>query len=231
VTREYRKKRNARIRATLAMATSAYLLVSPCARAGQVDREVNLSPVANDVFVVDGGFLRNPDGSTPLDAQLRNVAGTSLGVTWGQFKSASATATAHCIGSPAAPRTSVRITLTGLIPGGIYSIFYATFGPDSDDPLCPGVDRTVPLTAFHPENQLPDASSFVADENGDAEYRSEVEGCLLDAGKLVYAVIYHANGQTYHPLPNLGEFLTQGPDCRDSYGADAMRQLLINQKQ
>jgi hypothetical protein len=217
-------------RATLTMAASALLLVVPSASAGQVDHEDSVAVVSNDVFVVAGGFLRNPDALTPPDAPLRNLAGTSIGATWGQFESASATSTAHCIGSPTAPRTSVRVTLTGLIPGGIYSIFYATFQPDTHNPLCPGVERTLALTAFHPESQLPDPSSFVADENGDAEYRSEVGGCLLDAFKVVYAVIYHSDGQTYDPLPNLGEFVTQGPDCQESYGADAMRQLLINQK-
>jgi hypothetical protein len=212
------------------MAASALLLVSPCAGAGQVDREASVLVFPNDVFVLVGGFLRNPDGLTPPEAELHNVDGASVGATWGQFEGASATATAHCIGNPAAPRTSARITLTGLIPGGIYSVFYATFGPDTDNPLCPGVERTLALTSFHPEGQLPDASSFVADENGDAEYRGEVSGCLLDADRLVYALIYHATGQTYHPLPNLGEFVTQGPECRDSYGYDAMRQLVITQK-
>ena len=233
---EGKMKRNKLILATLAIAASSLLIIIPCASnrvrasAGQVDREASVLVFPNDVFVLDGGFLRNPDGSTPPDALLHNVSGTSLGVTWGQFKSASATATAHCIGGGEGPRTSVRITLTGLIPGGIYSIFYATFGPDTDNPLCPGVERTLPLTAFHPESQLPDPSSFVADENGDAQYRSEVGGCLLDATTLVYSAIYHFDGQTYDPLPNRGEFVTQGSDCRSSFGADAMRQLLIQQK-
>jgi hypothetical protein len=223
-------KRNTLIRATLTMAAGALLLVSPCAGAAPPDREVSVLTFPNDVFVVAGGFLRNPDGATPLDAPLRNVVGTPIGATWGQFVDASATATAHCIGGPEALRTSVRITLTGLIPGGVYSIFYATFGPDTDNPSCPGVERSLPLTAFHPEGQLPDPSSFVADESGEAQYRGQVEGCLLSATELVYSVIYHADGRTYDPLPNRGESFTQGPDCRDSYGADAMRQLLINQK-
>jgi len=229
-------KRNKLILATLAIAASSLLIVIPCAgnrvgaTAAQVDREVSVLPFPNDVFVLDGGFLRHPDGSTSSDALLRNADAIPLGVTWGQFKSASATATAHCIGGREGPRTSVRIRLTGLIPGGIYSVFYATFEPDSDNPLCAGVERTLPLTAFHPDRQLPDPSSFVADANGDAEYRAQVEGCLLDATTLVYSVIYHFDGQTYHPLPNRGEFVTQGSDCRSSFGADAMRQLLINQK-
>jgi hypothetical protein len=31
-------------------------------------------------------------------------------------------------------------------------------------------------------------------------------------------------------LPNIGEFLTPGPNCRSSFGEDAMRQLIIFQK-
>ena len=40
----------------------------------------------------------------------------------------------------------------------------------------------------------------------------------------------HADGQTYYPLPNHGEFLTQGTDCRSSFGQDALRHFQILQK-
>jgi hypothetical protein len=88
-------KRYKLILAILAIAASSLLFVIPCtgnrvdASAAQADREASVQPFLNDVFVVDGGFLRHPDGSTPSDALLRNVDGTPLGVTWGQFKSAS----------------------------------------------------------------------------------------------------------------------------------------------
>jgi hypothetical protein len=212
------------------MAAAAFVLASPGAGAGPVDREASVLVFPNDVFVVVGGFLRNPVFDTPSDEPLRNIDGTPIGATWGQFKSASATARARCAGTRRARRTNVRIRLTGLIPGGTYSIFYATFAPDTDNPLCPGVDRTLALTAVHPGRQVPDPSSFVAETNGEAAYHGRVEGCLLDADKLVYALIYHADGEAYHPLPNRGESVTQGPACRDSYGADAMRQILIQQK-
>jgi hypothetical protein len=92
------------------------------------------------------------------------------------------------------------------------------------------VERTLPLTASHPERQLPDASSFVADANGTAEYHGQVDGDLLQALQVFYTVIYHFDGMTYHPLPNRGEYLTQGEGCRSSFGEDAMRQLIIFQK-
>jgi hypothetical protein len=125
--------------------------------------------------------------------------------------------------------TDARIRLSGLVPGAVYSVFYGTFGPDSEHPLCPGVERTLPLTAFQPERQQPDPSSFVADSGGEARYHGRVEGALLEADQLFFSVVYHFDGMTYHPVPNRGEFFTQGEDCRSTYGLDAMRQLLILQ--
>ncbi len=183
-----------------------------------------------DVYVLDGVTLRNPTAATSPDAQLYSNVGASLPVTWGEWSQASAAATAHVKGSSQHARTDVRIQLSGLIPGGVYSIFYGTFSPDSENPLCPGVERMLPLTAFHPERQWPDASSFVADGNGTAQYHGQVDGDLLQASQVFYAVIYHLDGMTYHPLPNRGEFLTQGEGCRSSFGEDAMRQLIIFQK-
>ena len=43
-------------------------------------------------------------------------------------------------------------------------------------------------------------------------------------------MIYHADGMSYGALPNRGEFLTQGEDCRSSFGQDAMRQFQVLQK-
>ena len=38
------------------------------------------------------------------------------------------------------------------------------------------------------------------------------------------------DGNSFAPFPNRGEYLTQGPDCRSSFGHDAIRHLLIYQK-
>jgi hypothetical protein len=43
-------------------------------------------------------------------------------------------------------------------------------------------------------------------------------------------IVYHADRWTYHPLPNAGEYQTQGSNCRGSFGEDAFRHLLILQK-
>jgi hypothetical protein len=71
-----------------------------------------------------------PDRRDLPDADLFNDAGTQLGVTWGRRKGASATAKARTKGKHAKPYTEVRSEMSGLVPGGVYSLFYATFGPD-----------------------------------------------------------------------------------------------------
>jgi hypothetical protein len=224
------------LRATLALlAISLVFAVGYADRAegannhGKPDREDAVEPFARDVFVVVDGRLENPTAGTSPDAQLFNLAGTPLDVTWGRWTSASATSSAHTARNPNTPHTDVRIQLSGLVPGGVYSLFYATFGPDSRHPLCPGQERTLPLTARN-RNQAPDPSSFVADADGEAEFRARVDGSLLEATHVLYSVIYHFDGMTYHPLPNRGEHVTQGDDCRTSFGVDAMRQLTVWQK-
>jgi hypothetical protein len=200
------------------------------AGAGGPDREDSTVIFAQDVFVIVGSTLGHPDDQTASDAPLFTDSGIFLDMTWGQWQQANATSTARVQGGKNNPRTTVDIHLTGLVPGGVYSLFYGTLTPDSENPLCPGVERTLPLTSVNPNRQQPDASSFVADTSGQATYRGQVDGDLFSALQVFYTVIYHFDGQTYDPLPNRGEFLTQGDNCRSSFGQDAMRQLIIWQK-
>jgi hypothetical protein len=195
------------------------------------DHPDGLEIFARDVFAIVGVSLRNPDSTTAPDAPLFNDAGVNLGLTWGQWSAASAMSTVRVSGGASHPRTDVRIQLTGLIPNGVYSIFYINLSPDTNNPLCLGVERGLPLTAVKADQQLPDSSSFVADGSGAANFHSQVDANLLAPAQLIFEVIYHNNGQTYGSLPNVGEFQTQGPNCRSSYGEDAMRQLFILQKQ
>jgi hypothetical protein len=269
--------------------------------AALIDRADSVESFAGDVFVLDNGQLRNPTGTTAADAPLFNVAGTPLDLTWGQWSAAQATSVASCRHDGS---TDATLEFSNLVPGGVYSVFYVTFGPDSRNPACPSQERGLPLLrkvpAFcsaggasggaggarsgasasspghdhddpadhdqgpgndgrehgssdrdgdgdvdghdvalgkrrtlhrHACGGGPDPSSFVADASGRARYRAHVDGCLLEATKLDFMLIYHFDGQTYHPLANRGESVTQGDQCRSSYGADAMRQLVVLQKQ
>ena len=114
--------------------------------------------------------------------------------------------------------------------GGLYSVFWATIGPDSENPLCPGVERSLPLNAFPASHQNQDPSSFVAGGDGTADYRGRVDEALLDATQVFLSVVYHADGISYGALPNRGEWLTQGENCRSRFGHDSMRQVLVLQK-
>lgn len=192
------------------------------------DREDALQVFNRDVYVLDGVTLRNPTADTSSEARLYSNVGAALPVTWGDWQAASAMATMRTFGG-ASPRTEARIAVSGLIPNGVYSVFYGTFGPDSEHPLCPGVERTLPLTAFRPHRQEPDPSSFVADAQGEASYRGRVEVALLDADQVFISIVYQFDGMPEHPFPNRGELFTQGESCRSSYGEDAMRQLVILQ--
>lgn len=184
---------------------------------------------SRDVFVIVGSTLRHPDATTVEAAPLFNVAGVALNLTRGAWKQANAQSTARVMGGTNNARTDLRISLSGLIPGGVYSIFYGTLTPDSENPLCPGVERTLPLQSTD-RRQQPDLASFVADATGRAEFRGEISGWPMDALQFFYTVIYHFDGKTYGTLPNHGEFLTQGTMCHSSFGEDAMRQLIVFQK-
>jgi len=181
----------------------------------------------DDVFVIIGSTLRHPDDSTSPSAPLFNVAGVSMNVTWGAW-AASATSAVRTTGGPH-PATDVEQRFANLIPGGTYSVFWGTLNPDSENPACPGVERTLPLTSVD-ASQQPDASSFVAGPDGSATFRGRVDKDLFEATQVYFTVIYHLDRQTWGSLPNHGEFNTQGPECRSSFGDDAMRQLLILQK-
>ena len=153
----------------------------------------------------------------------------SLDLTWGEWSAASATSAVRTSGKSKNARTDVRLRFSTLVPGGTYSVFWGTLNPDSENPLCPGVERTLALPSVK-RHQSPDASSFVARSDGTATFRGRLEGNLLAANQVFFSIVYHFDGQTWGALPNHGEFNTQGEDCRSSFGEDAMRQLLVLQK-
>lgn len=225
----------------VALAAAAVLVtgaLGDAALAAPPDQSDFVEVFGRDLYVLAGASLVNPDAETHPGEQLYNVVGLALStpagddLTWGDWSTATATSRAATIGGPNGPRTDVRLSLSNLVPGGVYSVFWATIGPDSEHPLCPGVERSLPLDAFKPDAGAPDANSFVADATGGAEFHGRVDGDLLAAHQVFYSVVYHADGETYYPFPNRGEFFTHENEtgCRSSFGHDAMRHLLVLQK-
>jgi hypothetical protein len=213
--------------AVLVLMLGAVGTAGPASAARGGDAADAIEAYERDVYEIVGSTLRNPDpATTSPDARLFNVAGVPLEQTWGQWTAASATSAMQVSGG----HTDATITLRGLVPNGVYSVFYGTLGPDSENPLCLNVERTLAFTSTN-KRQTPDRSSFVARPDGTASYSGRVDGNLLSATQVFIEVIYHLDGQTWGALPNHGEWLTQGqPTCRSSFGEDAMRQTLILQK-
>src|SRR5437764_9204762 len=124
--------------AYVSMVVAALLFTSPSPgrAAGVPDIETLL--FRGDIFVNDGsGTLINPTTATPNDAPLYNAAGAPLNLTWGRWQSANAFSVAVTTRGTGQPQTQVSIRLHGLVPSGVYSIYYATFGPDTINPACP----------------------------------------------------------------------------------------------
>lgn len=193
-----------------------------------LDREDYVQAFNRDVYFLDYSTLRNPTADTDPGERLFNDAGVALPVTWGEWSAASATAAARAVGK----RTEVNLAFSGLIPGGVYSVFWGTLIPDSEHPDCPGVERTLPLVSTAGKKQRPDPSSFIAGPDGRATFEGRADASLLDAYQSWYSIVYHLNGETYHPFPNAGEYFTHddGGPCRSTFGHDAMRQLIVFQK-
>jgi hypothetical protein len=214
------------VQAPVAGASSSFPSLTP---------DVAVVPFANDVYWFTNNALSVVDpASTPASAALFSEEGNPLHLTWGQFSSATARSVALTVTRRGIDYTVVGIVMSGLVPNGVYSLFYRTFGPDSNNSVCPNVEPTVALTAAFPQLQKPDPDSFVASSSGRAFFLASVAGRLLDAAQFQIAVIYHFDGNTYGPVPNQAE--SRGPQadnnglCLSSYGIDAMRQLVIVQK-
>jgi len=220
------------------LASTALLVQAPLAGAHTSftapTPNIGLIPFTGDVDTLDpeGNLIPVSITSTPASAPLYNFAGDPMNLTWGQFSSATAKSYAWTVTEHGTTYTQFLIGLSGLVPDGVYSLFYRTFGPDSNNAFCPDVEPSVALTAAFPQFQKPDPDSFIANSSGKALFFASVAQNLLAATQLQVSVIYHYNGQTYGPVANQAE--SQGPVdgglCGSSYGIDAMRQFLIIQK-
>lgn len=215
--------------ASLALA-GALIPFAPAAHASPPDTADAVEVYERDVFVIVGSTLRNPTADTDPNAPLFNNAGVAMNLTWGGWSAATAASRASVIGGPNSPRTDIRLSLAGLVPGGLYSVFWGTLGPDSEQPLCPGVERTLPLDGAGSSAKAPAPNAFVVDATGTVDFHGRVDGDLLDATQVFVTVVYHLFGETSYPFPNRGEYLTQGENCRSSFGEDSMRHLIVLQK-
>ena len=202
------------------------------------DRENAVEPIGVDVYVSAGGVLKNPVGHCQVEpcgvfetlpsAALFSVVGIPLGLTWGEWQNADGTSRVRCLDDGS---TEVRVRLRGLIPGGVYSLFYRTFGPDSRNPLCPTEERSLVVADVCNGRDCPTApdSLAIAGPRGRALFRGRVDGtCLLDATQVFLDVVYHFDGNTWGALPNHLEFLTQVQPCQGSTDCESGDECVEN---
>jgi hypothetical protein len=193
------------------------LLLAGCGRGEALRDSSNTSTevFSDDVYVQRRGVLHHPGAQTSPEEELFNASGEPVGLTWGRLRSAFAKHFTHCVGQQ---HTDVRLELEGLVPGGHYSLYYATFGPDSHDPECVTGDRALPLQCAPgrcgSEN---DAAQLVADQKGQAQFEGQVTGCLLDASRLVYLVAYDVFLQKPRNVSG----------CSRDFGTRAVRQMVV----
>ena len=238
-----RGRRRSRVIATLiatCVASIAAVAQAPVAGAATTfttpTPNVGIIPFSADVYTVDqeGNLIPVTLTTTSPSAHLYNLAGDPLNLTFGQWTSAAAKSYAWTVTYAGATHTDFLIGMSGLVPNGVYSLFYRTFGPDSNNAVCPNVEPTVALTAAFPQIQKPDPDSFIANRSGNALFFASIAQDLLAAQQLQVNLIYHFDGKTYGHVTDFAE--SQGPVaslggiCRSSYGIDAMRQFVIIQK-
>ena len=174
---------------------------------------VGIIPFALDVYQSssNGTLIAVDPSSTPLSTPLFNLAGNALNLTWGQWSSATAKSYAWTVSHNETTYTQFLIGLTGLVPNGVYSLFYRTFGPDSNNAFCPNVEPSVALTAAFPQLMKPDPDSFTASSSGKGLFFASVPEDLLAAQQLQVSVIYHYDRNTYGPVANQAESRDQTP--------------------
>jgi hypothetical protein len=181
---------------------------------------VAIEAFSGDVFTIgtNGSLITVDPRLTAASVPLFNLEGQPLSLTWGQFSSATAKSYALTDTEGGVTHTDFFISMSGLVPGGVYSLFYRTFAPDSNNALCPNVEPTLALTSAFPQLQKPDPDSFVASSSGKALFVGRVAGNLLAAQQLLIAVIYHYDGNTYGPVPNAAEAMAPSPPWADCAG-------------
>ena len=118
--------------------------------------------------------------SAPPDTPLYNADGRPLGTTLGRWLAASGTGSIEPAGDPThADRVSV--TFTGLIPGGLYTLFEITFQPSGN--------------TFAPLDGSGLRHNFVALTDGTARATVLTPAPLTHSNAVL--LVYHSDGRTH----------------------------------
>ena len=168
-----------------------------------------------DVYFINGVTLRNPDATTDPEKTLFNVAGVRLEsspgdpVTWGEWSAASARSKVKVSLNPPRRHHPGQSQTVGSGARRPVLDLLGTLGPDSEQPSCPGVERTLPLDAPDGGRARPAPNAFRADAEGRATYVGEVDQDLFAAAQVYFSVVWDFSGETSYPFPNRLELITR----------------------
>lgn len=115
--------------------------------------------------------------SGPPDTQLFTAEGKPLNITLGLWLGAAGTSEVEAVGE----RDRVTASFTGLIPGGLYSLFAVTFQPSGN--------------TFAPLDGTGGSTNFVALSRGTARKTVLTPARLTHANAIL--LLYHSDGQTH----------------------------------
>jgi hypothetical protein len=115
--------------------------------------------------------------SSPPETALFAANGKPLNITLGLWLGANGTAQVEAVGD----RDRVTASFTGLIPGGLYSLFAVTFQPSGN--------------TFAPLDGTGGATNFVALNKGTAQKTVLTPARLAHANAIL--LVYHSDGKTH----------------------------------
>jgi hypothetical protein len=190
---------------------------------GQNAVAIGKSPVTSDqlvhvsLFVEDANAAAAADPATLLfESRLHSavVAPDGHQLTLAEFNAVRGTLTARCLGDEddddgdddADGRTHTTLTLTGLIPNGLYSVWIVSFSRGGYDAA---LSRLLGLGTLGPaDGSQSTFTASSADEGsitaitpgGKLSVQGRLHGCALDHEAEIHVVgAYHINGRSYGP--------------------------------
>ena len=114
----------------------------------------------------------------PADTPLFAAEGKPLNITLGRWLGAAGTAEVDTVGARA---DRIAVSFTGLIPGGVYSLFAVTFQPSGN--------------TFIPLDETGRSTNFVALSTGTARATVLTGAPLTHANAIL--LVYHSDGQAH----------------------------------
>lgn len=137
----------------------------------------------------------DPVAHNPFDAEAigPHPKGRALGMTLGDWLAADGSATVTCDGETG----SVEAEFTGLVPDGVYTMWYSFVPQPPTKPFTGALD--LPVGARDGAQ-----SAFTADAEGNAAFEASFAPCLEPSDSQLLAMLaiaWHSDGKTYGSSP------------------------------